>query len=154
MTSQFKTGFYAAALLSFLATAAIAAHHTLAERINSDARSAEDRARDAGRKPAQVLEFLGVEAGMDVIDIMAAGGWYTEVLSHAVGEDGSVAAHNTPAMLQFRDGANDQAMAERTVWIGLTLHHPDLAPLRADPRFTAVLERMGLRGEREDQGSP
>lgn len=93
--------------------AALAGHHTIEERIASDSRPEADRARDAGRKPAAVLEFLGVEAGMDVIDIMAAGGWYTEVLSLAVAEDGSVVAHNTPGMLQFRDGANDKAMAER-----------------------------------------
>lgn len=90
-----------------------AAHHTLAERIASDSRSAADRDRDAGRKPAEVLEFLGVRAGMSVVDIMAAGGWYSEVLSHAVGEDGAVAAQNPDFILQFRDGANDKALNAR-----------------------------------------
>ena len=101
------------ALAALIAGAALAGHHTIAERIATDSRPAEDRARDAGRKPAEVLEFLGVEAGMDVIDIMAAGGWYTEVLSYAVGEDGTVAAQNPPWILAFRDGANDKAMAAR-----------------------------------------
>ena len=96
-----------------IVTAAMGAHHTLAERIASDTRSEEDRARDAGRKPAEVLEYLGVEAGMSVIDIMAAGGWYTEVLSHAVGDDGRVAAQNPDFILQFRDGANDKALNAR-----------------------------------------
>lgn len=82
-------------------------------RLASDARSAEDRERDAGRKPAQVVEFLGVEPGMDVLDIMAAGGWYSEVLAHAVGPDGSVTAQNPPFMLAFRDGYYDTALAER-----------------------------------------
>lgn len=94
-------------------TTAMAAHHTLAERIDSGARSEEDRARDAGRKPAEVLDYLGVEAGMSVIDIMAAGGWYTEVLSHAVGDDGRVAAQNPDFILRFRDGANDKALNAR-----------------------------------------
>lgn len=96
-----------------LAGAAIAGHHTLAERIASDSRSDEDRARDAGRKPAEVLEYLGVEAGSSVVDIMAAGGWYTEVLSHAVGEDGNVAAQNPEFILAFRDRANDKALIAR-----------------------------------------
>jgi predicted methyltransferase len=96
-----------------LVVVAQAAHHTLAERIASDSRSGEDRARDAGRRPAEVLEFLGVDAGMSVIDIMAAGGWYTEVLAHAVGEDGRVAAQNPDFILQFRDGANDKALNAR-----------------------------------------
>ena len=96
-----------------LCAAALGAHHTRAERIASDTRPEADRARDAGRKPAEVLEFLGVEAGMDVLDVMAAGGWYTEVLSLAVGESGRVTAQNPDFILRFRDGANDRALAAR-----------------------------------------
>ena len=43
-------------------------------------RSEADRARDAGRKPAAVIDFLGIEPGMTVLDMFAASGWYTEVL--------------------------------------------------------------------------
>ena len=68
---------------------------SLAELLASNARSDEDRARDADRNPAAVLEFLGIEPGMDVIDIMAAGGWYSEILAMAVGPDGSVTATMT-----------------------------------------------------------
>lgn len=77
------------------------------------ARSEEDRARDAGRKPVEVLTLMGVEPGMDVIDLMAAGGWYTEVLSIAVGPEGSVTAQNPPFLLAFRDGYYDKALSER-----------------------------------------
>jgi len=59
-------------------------------------RSAEDKARDAARKAPQVLDFLGLEAGMTVLDINASGGWYTEVLSYAVGPSGKVYAQNRP----------------------------------------------------------
>ena len=86
---------------------------SLAEKLATDSRSEEDRARDAGRRPAEVLAFLGVEPGMDVIDLMAAGGWYSEVLSIAVGDEGSVAAQNPPFMLAFRDGAYGTALSER-----------------------------------------
>ncbi|MDH4108068.1 MAG: SAM-dependent methyltransferase [Gammaproteobacteria bacterium] len=117
MQSRLKSGITmrlaALALGALSATALYGAHHTLAERIASETRSADDRARDAGRRPAQVLEFLGVEAGMSVIDIMAAGGWYTEVLSLAVGPDGRVAAQNPDFILRFRDGANDKALNAR-----------------------------------------
>ena len=58
-------------------------------------RSAEDRGRDAARKPTQVLEFIGIEAGMAVLDVAAGAGWYTEVLSAAVGADGHVISHNS-----------------------------------------------------------
>jgi predicted methyltransferase len=79
----------------------------------SDNRSADDKARDAGRKPADVVEFLGIEPGMAVIDVIAASGYYTEVLSLAVGPDGSVVAHNPAFVLEFREGANEKAISAR-----------------------------------------
>ena len=79
----------------------------------SDSRSAEDRARDAGRKPADVVEFLGIESGMRVIDVIAAGGYYTEVLALAVGPEGHVVAQNPQAVLEFREGANEKAISAR-----------------------------------------
>ena len=93
--------------------AADTATPALASILGSDRRSAEDKARDAGRKPVEVLDFLGVAPGMDVIDLMAAGGWYSEVLSYAVGAGGSVTAQNPPFMLAFRDGAYGVALSER-----------------------------------------
>lgn len=58
------------------------------------ARAQEDKARDAARRAPQVLDFLGLEAGMTVLDINASTGWYTEVLSYAVGPSGKVFAQN------------------------------------------------------------
>lgn len=78
-----------------------------------DNRSEEDRARDAGRKPFEVVAFVGIEPGMNVLDVMAAAGWYTEVLSIAVGPEGHVAAHNTSFAFRMRDGANDKAISAR-----------------------------------------
>jgi len=85
----------------------------LASLLAGDSRSAADKERDAGRKPAEVLAFLGVEPGMDVIDLMAASGWYSEVLSLAVGPEGSVTAQNPPWMLAFRDGAYGTELTAR-----------------------------------------
>ncbi len=67
----------------------------------SESRSAEDRARDAGRRPAQIIEFTGIKPGMRVIDVIAAGGYYTEVLSLAVGASGSVVAQNRRPFWNF-----------------------------------------------------
>lgn len=77
----------------------------LAALLADESRAAEDRARDAGRKPAEVVAFLGIEPGMSVVDVIGAGGYYTEVLSLAVGPDGRVAALNPAAVFQLRDGA-------------------------------------------------
>ena len=82
-------------------------------KLAAPSRSEEDRARDAGRRPAEVIAFLGIEPGMTVMDLVASGGWYTEVLSIAVGDGGTVYAQNPPMMLAFRDGYYDKAIAAR-----------------------------------------
>lgn len=64
-------------------------------------RTAKDRDRDAGRKPAEVLAFFGIAPGMDVLDMFSGGGYYTEMLSRVVGPEGSVAAHTNTAYAQF-----------------------------------------------------
>lgn len=60
-------------------------------------RPAADKERDASRQAPAVLDFLGLEAGMTVIDLIAIGGWYTEVLSYAVGDSGKVYMQNNPS---------------------------------------------------------
>ncbi len=47
----------------------------------SEDRAESDRTRDAGRRPADVVEFLGIEKGMRENDNIPACGNYTEVLS-------------------------------------------------------------------------
>ena len=80
---------------------------------NASDRSDEDKARDEARKPAEVLEFLGLKPGDTVVDVWAAGGWYTEVLSNAVGEGGHVYSQNAPSVLQFREGVHDRTLTAR-----------------------------------------
>jgi len=76
-------------------------------------RSDADQARDVQRKPTEVLEFLGLAPGDTVVDVWAAGGWYTEVLSNAVGDEGHVYSQNPPAVLKFGDGQYDKALTAR-----------------------------------------
>jgi len=85
----------------------------LASRLAAPSRAEADRARDAGRKPVEVLAFLGIGPAMTVVDLIAAGGYYTEVLSLAVGRDGKVYAQNNEFILKMRDGINDKTMTSR-----------------------------------------
>lgn len=62
----------------------------------SPERSAENKARDASRKPVETIQFFGIKAGDTVVDMVAAGGWFTEVLSAAVGPRGHVYSQNPP----------------------------------------------------------
>ena len=76
-------------------------------------RAEADKARDAGRRPAEVVNFLGIGEGMTVLDIIAASGYYTEVLSVAVGDQGKVYAQNSDFVLKMREGANEKAITAR-----------------------------------------
>jgi predicted methyltransferase len=59
-------------------------------------RSAENKARDADRKPIETVQFFGIKSGDTVVDMIAVGGWFTEVLSAAVGPRGHVYSQNPP----------------------------------------------------------
>lgn len=49
-----------------------------------------DRARDADRKPAEMLAFAGVRPGWKVVELSPGGGYFTRLLSLAVGGRGYV----------------------------------------------------------------
>jgi len=53
-----------------------------------------DKDRDAARKPIETVQFMGFKTGQSVADLVAAGGWFTEVLSAAVGPKGKVYSQN------------------------------------------------------------
>ena len=72
-----------------------------AAAVASTSRPEADLARDAGRKPADVLEFFGIAPGMSVLDLFSGGGYYAEILSHVVGPDGHIVAHSNLAYLNF-----------------------------------------------------
>ena len=80
---------------------------------NAAGRPDADKARDAGRKPAEVVSFLGIERGMTVVDLIAAAGYYTEVLSHTVGTSGKVYMQNSAASLTGERGERTAAAIEQ-----------------------------------------
>ena len=69
--------------------------------VENPARSDADRARDPGRQPAAVLEFLGVTPGMSVLDLFSGGGYYSELAAYVVGDSGSVTSHSNEAYQGF-----------------------------------------------------
>ncbi len=66
------------------------------EAVQSDARPAADRERDAARKPAEILMLSGVEPGDRVIEIAGFGQYYTRMLADIVGENGIVGMYDLP----------------------------------------------------------
>lgn len=64
-------------------------------------RPTEDAAQDARRNPSEVLKFAGLQTGMDIFELEAGGGYYTEILSRAVGSNGSVILQHPPGLMSF-----------------------------------------------------
>jgi len=62
----------------------------------SPERPADSKARDADRKPIETVQFCGIKSGDTAVDMIAVGGWFTEVLSAAVGPKGHVYMQNPP----------------------------------------------------------
>jgi predicted methyltransferase len=75
-------------------------HPAIAAAVASPDRPAKDRERDEIRKPAEVLEFIGVRPGQTVVEYFAAGGNTAEILARAVGPKGRVYMHNPPWLLE------------------------------------------------------
>lgn len=69
--------------------------------LDSPGRLASDRASDPLRRPDRVLEYFEIGPGMTVLDLFSGGGYYTEIVSHVVGEGGKVVAHNNEAYLDY-----------------------------------------------------
>ena len=64
-----------------------------------DDRAEQDTALDESRQPVAVLGFLGLEYGDVALDVMAGGGYYSELMARAVGPEGFVLAHNPPGVV-------------------------------------------------------
>ena len=60
--------------------------------------SEADRARDQGRKPAEVVAFYGIATSQTVVDVGAGGGYFTEFFAKAVGKNGTVIAQQNTRM--------------------------------------------------------
>lgn len=68
--------------------------------VEAQDRSADDKALDAGRHPAELLSYFGVKPGMRVAELSAGGGYTAELLARAVGPSGKVYGINSPFLLQ------------------------------------------------------
>lgn len=65
----------------------------IAAAVANPARPEADRMRDANRKPAECLSFAGIKPGDRVGELVPGGGYFTRLLSKAVGAKGYVYAY-------------------------------------------------------------
>lgn len=81
------------------------------DKLTAESRPLEDRVRDGARRPYQVMQLLGVNAGETLLDVGAGGGWFTRVLSAATGPSGKVIAQFGPRALQRENGQEQKNLA-------------------------------------------
>ena len=91
-----------------------------------------DRARDAARKPAEIVAFAGVKPGDVVAEFLPGGGYYTRVISRTVGPNGHVYAL-VPAGFAQRPGGLDALNALAAELGNVTVVATDLTSFTLDP---------------------
>lgn len=127
---------------ALITTTAFATHAVAADPaalakavVEAPDRSEPDRALDAGRKPAELLAFIGVQPGWVVADLGAGGGYTTELLQRAVGSSGVVYGQNSPDLLEkFIEKPWSTRLAKPVMQRVLRLNRPFDAPFTADVR--------------------
>ena len=72
--------------------------HSLEQSVNSEDRSQDNIARDVYRHPYETLSFFGIKPQMTVVELSPGGGWYTEILSIFMYDEGRlITAANDPS---------------------------------------------------------
>ena len=77
--------------------AAAAPSKAITAAVADSGRPDTDTKRDAGRKPAELLEFAGIHAGQKVVDLLPGGGYFTRIFAKTVGPKGFVYAYYSNA---------------------------------------------------------
>lgn len=107
---RIATLFGAAVVAALVAAPAGAKDADLAKAIAGKHRSENFVARDAARKPQQVLEFIGIKPNMTVLEINPGGGYWTEILGPYLKDKGTYYTTVSPA------SAGERAVQAANSW--------------------------------------
>ncbi len=125
-------------VVSALFSLNVSADH-LSEAVANSERPKADVTRDPLRKPDEVLRFFGVAPGMQVLDLFSGAGYYTEILSYAVGEEGAVTAHNNQAFLSIIRNSDERYDGNRLANVTRLNAEPPTIPLSANKYDFALM---------------
>jgi predicted methyltransferase len=92
-------------------------------------RPAEDKQRDADRKPAETVLFAGIKPGYKVAELVPARGYFTRILSKVVGPKGHVYALSPPRRPTAAADSPDPDAATKAI--------------AADPAYSNVTTQVG-----------
>jgi predicted methyltransferase len=110
--------------LLLLAGTALAQEPTV--DLDAPGRRAEERARDASSHPVEVLEWIGLERGAAVADLMSGSGYHSWIFSQWVGPEGVVFSQSSrmPDSLKARIETGDLSSGN-VVWVARIQDLPD-----------------------------
>ena len=125
----------AAVSLASTAPAEAPAKSPIAAAVANPGRDADNVKLDEGRKPAQVLAFLGLKRGMHVIDLFGGNRYWSEIMAPAVGPKGHVTVWNPTQFYSDKTKASFEAFAAKNPNVSIVVipfEAPQLAPNSAD----------------------
>ncbi len=99
----------------YAAEASTAIPANIAAAVADSGRPEADTARDANRKPAETLTFAGVTSGEKIGELIPGGGYFTRILSVAVGPGGHVYALVSPRPANAPADVPDRSLPARAI---------------------------------------
>ena len=125
--SQWAAGLWAAAAvlaapMAFAQAPAPKPSPAIVAAVADPARPAKDRFRDDRRKPAETLAFAGVAPGQKVAELIPGNGYYSRLISKAIGPSGKLYTlpFGEPRAAQSKALAADPAYKNVTMVVGAT----------------------------------
>ncbi len=103
------------------------------------ARPAADTARDAARHPAELLALADVKPGGRVADFIIGGGYFTRILSAAVGPTGTVYAYQPAEFIKFQAKYGEDLKTVAAAYKNVTPLDGDLIGLDLPDGLDAVI---------------
>lgn len=82
--------------------------------VASKNRPAEAMAMDAGRHPAEILDFMGLKPRMAALDLLTGTGYYAEIMAQVVGPQGSVVAFEPANFYEMSKDKVDPMLARES----------------------------------------
>jgi predicted methyltransferase len=95
--------------------AAEPASQLVVKAVADPARPAADRARDADRKPTEIIQLTGIHQGAKIAEMLPGGGYFTRIFSKIVGPNGVVYAWMPLPAANAPPGGRDISAAVRAI---------------------------------------
>lgn len=128
LVSVLSASVLAALALSAGGVASAQVPATIAKALADPSRPAADTARDAARHPGEILALAEVKPGDTVVDYIMGGGYFTRILSGAVGPKGVVYAYQPAEFIKFKASYGE---SQNTVTAALANSKPLVSPIAA-----------------------